>query len=93
MTYKWKRFTSVQQWPFVFLRFLGIKKNYIEKFQNFLEIFFFWKFSEKLFSGIFKKIKNLKIFEWREVKEEVNYSENLASDDLKNTWELIELAI
>lgn len=30
-------------------------------------------------------MKNLKIFEWREVKEEVNYSENLASDDLKNT--------
>ena len=46
---------------------------------------FFFKFSEKMSSGKFKKIKNLKFFEWREVKEEVNYSENLASDDLKNT--------
>ena len=26
-----------------------------------------------MFSGKFKKIKNLKFFEWREVKEEVNF--------------------
>ena len=60
----------------------NLKKS-IQNFRNFLKNVF-----EQVFR---KKIENF----WmaRGQRGSKFYSENLASDDLKNTWEIIELAI